>query len=801
MSSKSRDHVHGYAGRLWGRSWLPAWEPMPDLSLRALVQYLLHMSAEAFVRQYDERRFFLWSPIAAACGVIFYMSAEREPPLWMISALFLIAAICTYVVRHHHRAFVFALSLCALTGGACSIAWRSARVAAPVLTHTYIGETQGFVEEVDMRAHGARLLIRPSYVQGLEQDHTPYRIRVTTTYDVSIKAGDYVSFKARLMPPSHASIPYGYDFAREAWFARLGAVGTILGHSLVLASAPSQADLSLRFFAALDQARNHLAWRVDHVIGGPAGAIGAAMVTGKRDFLDDPTRDIIREAGIFHIITIAGVQMTLVAGIFFFGLRRILALSRTLALHYPIKKWAAVLAIIGAVIYDIATGSRIGTERALIMTLIMLGAIVCDRKVMSMRNLALAMWVIILCEPEAILGVSFQLSFAAVAGLIAVYEIKYASRQPDLADKEEAGTQIAAGLNWYGALIDFIARGPLLVLLSTLCASLATLSFMSYHFHEISPYVLIGNPLTLTMIEFFAVPGALLGTFLYPFGLDAFVWHYLGFGIKLVVWMATAIASWPHATFYVPAFVPWSLLLLSCAVLNFVLWRGWLRLMGLPFLCLGIYGAFAVGAPFDLVVPPQVEAIGLRAQDGKLIVVGKSPNRFAVEQWLRADGDDRPERAAVALSQRALERRAARGEVEQPERDEQARVRAHDSEVQCDKIMCRATFVDGRAIYLVYEVEGFSKYCAEADILITPLFAPHDCAPPVLIDRRVLRDRGAVMMHAKADEDVLIGDRNPDDDRPWWPLPQRDWRDQRSISSPSEQDDVFEGDGDDGRLN
>ncbi len=38
------------------------------------------------------------------------------------------------------------------------------------------------------------------------------------------------------------------------------------------------------------------------------------MVTGKRDYLDEPTKDVIREAGIFHIITISGVQMTLVAG-------------------------------------------------------------------------------------------------------------------------------------------------------------------------------------------------------------------------------------------------------------------------------------------------------------------------------------------------------------------------------------------------------------------------------------------------------------------------------------------------------
>ncbi len=114
----------------------------------------------------------------------------------------------------------------------------------------------------------------------------------------------------------------------------------------------------------------------------------AAMVTGKRDLLTDDTREVIRKAGIFHIITISGVQMTLMAGIFFVGLRRLLALSPALALRYPIKTGPPPRPSAGAVLYDIATGSRVGTERALFMTLIMLGAVIAGRQSLSMRNLA-----------------------------------------------------------------------------------------------------------------------------------------------------------------------------------------------------------------------------------------------------------------------------------------------------------------------------------------------------------------------------------------------------------------------------
>jgi competence protein ComEC len=161
-----------------------------------------------------------------------------------------------------------------------------------------------------------------------------------------------VSLKARLLPPARASLPGGYDFARDAWFAQLGAVGNVLGRIEVVA-APVSPGIGASAMMAIDRGRNALARRIDAIVGGDSGAIAAAMVTGKRDLLSDEAKEIIREAGIFHIITISGVQMTLVAAIFFVGLRRLLALSQTLALAYPIKKWAALFAIAGAIFYDI----------------------------------------------------------------------------------------------------------------------------------------------------------------------------------------------------------------------------------------------------------------------------------------------------------------------------------------------------------------------------------------------------------------------------------------------------------------
>ena len=87
--------------------------------------------------------------------------------------------------------------------------------------------------------------------------------------------------------------------------------------------------------------------------------------------------------------------------------------------------------MVGSVFYDIVTGSRVGTERALFMTLIVLSAVIMNRRALTMRNLAFAVLAVVAIEPEAILGVSFQLSFAAVAALVAVMESRIAGMDVD----------------------------------------------------------------------------------------------------------------------------------------------------------------------------------------------------------------------------------------------------------------------------------------------------------------------------------------------------------------------------------
>jgi competence protein ComEC len=707
---------------------------------------LFDLFKQSFETEAALRRPFLWLPVAAGAGVVLYLYADREPSLWFVAPAVVTFGVLAYLVRAKRLAFYLLCGLCALFAGELSAAWRTARVAAPVLDRVRVVALEGFIEEMDFRRTGARFLLRVRSAEGLADGETPFRVRLSMRRTPPFEAGTYVSLKARLLPPARASLPGGYDFARDAWFARLGAVGNVIGRIEVL-PPPASPELMTSMMMAIDRGRNALARRIDKIVDGDAGAIAAAMVTGKRDLLSGEAKEVIREAGIFHIITISGIQMTLVAGIFFVGVRRLLALSETLALSYPIKKWAALFAIAGAIFYDIATGSRVGTERALFMTLIMLASVLLDRQALTMRNLALAAALVILFQPEAIAGASFQLSFAAVAALVAVHEARVAAEQ----SREETfrlgafpaeGQRKRMGLE---ILKTYLGRGPLGLLFATFCATSATASFMAYNFHELSPYVLIGNPLTLMAIEIFAVPGALLGTMLYPLGLDGWVWHYVGLGIDGVMWAARIIGSFPGSTIYLPAFAPWAIVFLSLAVLSSVLWRtAILRATAIPFAAIGLIGATA-GPSFDMAVAPSGEAVAFRAEDGKLMVIGRGRNAFATEQWLRADADGRdPAEALIRAS--------------------------------CDKLGCVGHLTGGHTVALDFDLAAFAEDCARADIIVTPRFAPVGCAAGIVIDREKLEETGAVTLVFGKDGVVQMrAARAANEDRPWSPAPKQRW--------------------------
>jgi len=126
----------------------------------------------------------------------------------------------------------------------------------------------------------------------------------------------------------------------------------------------------------------------------------------------------MRDAGLAHVLAISRLHMVIMAGSVFWLVRALLAGVPALALRYPIKKWAAVAALLAATFYLVLSGAAVPTVRAYLMMGVVMIAVLLDRPAITMRNVALATLAILPCSPESLFDTSFQMSFAAVIGLV-----------------------------------------------------------------------------------------------------------------------------------------------------------------------------------------------------------------------------------------------------------------------------------------------------------------------------------------------------------------------------------------------
>lgn len=416
--------------------------------------------ADRFSAERD--RWLLWIPVLLGAGIGGYFWLSFEPPLWPGAVVLAVAAAATILLRERPLAFALAVAVVAVTVGFVAAKIATLAAAAPVLERR-IGpvEVEARIVEVDLFPEGARILAAPREI-GLER----VRIRLRRGGAVP-EPGDWVRVRAVLMPPPPPVMPGAYDFQRQAWFARLGAVGFAVGPAEKIEPPPGEAPAAWRLFVA--RLRHAMTERILAVLPGGAGGVAAALITGERGPIPAELNAAYRDSGLAHLLSISGIHMSLVAGIAFVAIRALLALVPPLVLRWNIKKAAAALALVLVVAYTVLSGASVPAQRSCLMTALALLAVMIDRLHLSMRVVAWAAVAVMLATPPDILGPSFQMSFAAVVALVAFYET-FGLRLS--AWRAERGTIGRFGFYFVG------------LALTTVIATLATTPFSIYDVHS-----------------------------------------------------------------------------------------------------------------------------------------------------------------------------------------------------------------------------------------------------------------------------------------------------------------------------
>jgi competence protein ComEC len=553
--------------------------------------------------------------------------------------------------------------------------------------------------------------------------------------------------------PPGQRFPGSFDFAFNSYFAGIGAVGFFMGPPVAGPSVP--ATVGDAAGQALRELRESIAFRMRTVIGGDAGAVAAAMTVSDRRAISEETDEAFRITGLAHILSISGLHMSLAAGIMFQGLRYALALLPGIAERVAVKKYAAAGALLSSTAYLMISGGIVSAQRSWIMVAIMLIAVIMDRPALTMRNVALAGFIILALSPSAVVSPGFQMSFAATAALIAAYGFwQRQSLGPALRRFTGEG---------------LVARCVLLLgglALTSLVAGLATGIFSAHHFHRMSGYGMIANVAAMPIISLVVMPMGVVSLLAMPFGLDIWPLTAMGWGLEAVLAIAHDVAAMGEdfATGRLP-FVATALLTAALAILVFTRTR-LAALAAVPLLLAVplIWTGAGAGRPHLLI--SEDGRLVARLQGDGLATNRTQPPSFIYEQWasaLRADAHVAPFASATRLDPNLLT--AADLDMDLNDAVVRAALDADIAQARDDQFTCQRRAwcilaLAGMAPVVTVEEPAFlGAACDRASIVIIaiPLRLESCRSGAVLYTARTLRRTGAIEIYLDQDRNFAAG--------------------------------------------
>ena len=677
----------------------------------------------------QKERLFLWAPVAFGGGIALYFAIGSEPAWWAGLAAF--ACLLPFAVmayrRQHDDVWRFGLYLAVeglllMTLGFAAAQSGTMRHGTPILEKPMkFADVTGTVESVEKLAgrRGSRALLGDVVIEDLPPEKTPKRVRLTFRKDEGLAAGQRIETLARLDAPSGPVAPGSYDFRRHLFFGGIGVVGFAYRPGVVIEAA-ERGGLALWF----EKLRHRIDARIHEGGGSVTGGIMSALITGHRGAIAEADDDAMRDSGLYHLLSISGTHVAMVAGVLFFVSRFLMACWPWLALHWPIKKIAAALALGGAAFYVTLAGAEVPAQRALLMTGIVMIAIMLDRSPLSLRLIAFSALVVLAVRPSALVGVSFQMSFAAVAALICFFDY---IRTPWMA--------------WY-ARSGWVRKGLMYliaVMLTSLIAGTVTGLFSLYHFQSFALYGVLSNMIAVPLTGAVIMPAAVAAMVLMQFGLEASALTVMDWGCAWMLAIAHWAAGFDGATIHVRQWPGVSYACLSIGTILFLLWRGWRGKAGaLILIAAGLTAALFTPAP-DIFVSATGKLAAVRTKSG-LYVSDRRREKFAAENWQRLSGFD--------------------------DNVKPMSFKDDDAPMLCDDAGCRWE-KNGRKVSFIFKDGAVHEDCGWADLLIAQVpVGKAECNKADLYDLYDLRDaQGASFT---LDDGIKIRTvRSAQSSRPW----------------------------------
>ena len=371
-----------------------------------------------------------------------------------------------------------------------------------------------------------------------------YWPRGAVHFEPRMRAGERWQLTVRMKMPYGTSNPYGFDL--EAWMLerRINASGYVR-ESPLPQRIQAQANTPVAWIAA---ARAAVRERIVATLGDApyAGVIAALVVGDQRSIPHDQWRAFTR-TGVNHLLSISGLHVTMIAALAGWLVASVWRRLPRQAERMPARQAGLVAAVLAAFGYALLAGFQVPAQRTLFMLIVLALALWGRREPRPFTALVVALFVVLLVDPWAVLAAGFWLSFGAIAAILWVSFGRVA-----------LPGKLRGWITVQGAVT--LALAPVLFLL----------------FQQVSLISPLANAVAIPLVSWLITPLALLGVLIAP------LWHAAAW---LMAWLGAGLAwagSLPLAVTSLPAPGAWAIVLALIGTVWMLLPRGFpLRVLGL----------------------------------------------------------------------------------------------------------------------------------------------------------------------------------------------------------------------------
>lgn len=689
-----------------------------------------------------------WLAVALATGIGLWFWLQT-PWQWIgalaAAALIAIAVLAIWRGRDDRAALTLAIAGFSVTVAVgLSLVWvRSELIGAEPIAHPRFEQLEARILARENRPAEDRVRL----ILAARDSENGRAIRVRANLPlaqdkVALREGAVIRLRMRMMPPSPPILPGAYDFARTAWFQGYAATGSAVGEVEVIEPAPASRN-------RIAETQRQLSAHVRAELGGAPGAIAAAFASGDRGAISRADEEAMRDSGLTHLLSISGLHVSAVIGAAYLISMAVLALLPWLVLRVRLPLLAAAIAALAGIGYTLLTGAEVPTVRSCIGAVLVLLALALGREPLSMRMVAVAAIVVLTLWPEALVGPSFQMSFAAVIAIIALHGA--GPVRAFLAPREEG-------------MMRRTGRRVLMLFITGLIIEIALTPIVLFHFHRAGLYGAFANVIAIPLVTFVSMPLIALALVLDIVGLGAPAWWLAGQSLDLLLAIAHRTAEQPGAVKLVPQIGFGTVLLFVIGGLWIALWRGRARLWGLVPAVLGTILLVLTPAP-DVLISRDGRHVGIVGEGNRLLVLRDSRSDYARDNLLELAGmEDDP----IALEQWPG--------------------------AQCSKDFCVIDIERSSRRWFVLmahsrnriEERALSAACERADIVVADRYLPRSCKPRWLkADRRFLDRKGGLALYLNNERIDAVADRQGE--HGWWKAVEAEGMRTQKITTPTAQ--------------